>query len=265
MRTAATIVLLLIPCGAPAQELSLEQKAGFLRTAKVIDARQTSKGITQPYRLTLTDGTLTHDAHFQSVDQQKAIAKTGRNRRPELNFKDSWRFNVAAHRLAVLLGIPDMVPVSVERSWDGKPGAMTWWVDDVLMDEEERRTKGLKPPDPEAWGRENARMRVFSELVYDTDRNQGNNLITRDWRIVTIDFTRAFRPWNTTPNPLNLLRRCDRTLLAAMRGLTRDAVRGAVGEYMTSSEVNALLGRRDRIVRHFDELIARLGEPSVLY
>ncbi len=265
MRTIATLMLLLAPCSLEAQGLTLEEQAEFLRTAKVIDARQTSKGITQPYRLTLTDGALTHDAHFQSVDEQKAVSRTGRNRQLELNFKDSWRFNVAAHRVAVLLGIGGMVPVSVERTWDGKVGAMTWWVDEVLMDEEERRKTGTKPPDPDAWGREDARVRLFSELVYDTDRNQGNNLITKDWRIVTIDFTRAFRPWNTTPNPIEILRRCDRSMLVAMRALTREAVRGAVGEYMTTSEVNALLRRRDRIVRHFDALIARLGEKSVLY
>jgi hypothetical protein len=265
MKPLLAFALCLLPFALEAQSLTPEQQAEFLRTAKVIDARQTSKGITQPYRLTLTDGAITHDAHFQSVDQQKAVANTGRNRRMELNFKDHWRFNIAAHRVAVLLGIPEMVPVSIERKWDGRTGAMTWWVDEVLMDEEERRNTGAKPPDPEAWGRQDARMRVFSELVYDTDRNQGNNLITKDWRIVTIDFTRAFRPWNETPNPLHILRRCERPVLAAMRGLTRESVREAAGEYLTGSEVNALLRRRDRIVAHFDALIARLGEKSVLY
>lgn len=265
MRIIATLAVCLLPWALQAQELTRDQQAEFLRTAAVIAAAQTSKGITQPYRLTLSDGTLTHDAHFQSVDQQKVAANTGRNRRLELNFKDSWRFNVAAHRVAELLGIPEMVPVSVERKWEGRVGAMTWWVDDVLMDEEERRKSGAKPPDPDAWGRHDARMRVFSELVYDTDRNQGNNLITKDWRIVTIDFTRAFRPWNTTPNPLTILRRCDRTLLASMRALTREALAQAAGPYLTGSEVNALLRRRDRIVEHFDALVARLGEQSVLY
>ena len=265
MKPMLALTLCLLPFALEAQSLTREQQAEFLRTAQVIDARQTSKGITQPFRLTLTDGTLTHDAHFQSIDQQKSVASTGRDRRMELNFKDHWRFNVAAHRVAVLLGIPDMVPVSVERKWDGKVGAMTWWVDDVLMDEEERRKTGAKPPDPEAWARHDARMRLFSQLAYDTDRNQGNNLITKDWRIVTIDFTRAFRPWNETPAPLNILRRCDRALLQSMRALTRDAVRAAAGEYLTGNEVNALLRRRDRIVEHFEGLIATLGEKSVLY
>jgi hypothetical protein len=164
-----------------------------------------------------------------------------------------------------LLGIGDMVPVSVERSWDGKRGALTWWVDDVLMDEQERRTTDAQPPDRTSWVHQQARMQVFTQLAYDTDRNQGNILITRDWRVVMIDFTRAFRPWDTTPSPIEVLRRCDRKLLEAMRGLTKDRVQSAVGKYLTGFEVDALLGRRDRIVRHFEGLVAKLGENSVLY
>ena len=195
---------------AGAQPLTREQQAAFLRTAEVINATQTAKGVTQPWRLTLSDGTLTHDAHFQSIDERKTISRTGRGRRVEFNFTDSWRFNVAAHRLAVLLGIGDMIPVSVERNWNGRRGAMTWWVDDVLMDEEARRKQGAEAPDRDDWSRQDARMRVFTQLAYDTDRNQGNNLITRDWRLVMVDFTRAFRVFNTTPDPLTILRRADR-------------------------------------------------------
>lgn len=251
---------------AASQTLARAEQAEFLRTAKIIAARQTSKGITLPFRLTLTDGKLTHDAHFQSIDERRTVSMgTGRGRKAELNFMDSWRFNVAAPRIAELLGIGDMVPVSVERSWQGKRGAMTWWVDDVLMDEEERRKNNVEPPDKDEWNRQNLRMRVFTELVYDTDRNQGNILITKDWRLVMIDFTRGFRGWNEPPSPLTILRRCDRSLLAAMRALTKPAVREAVGTALTTHEVDALLARRDVIVKHFDDLVARLGEGSVLY
>ena len=109
MKPLLTFALCLAPFVLEAQSLTLEQQAEFLRTASVVKAVQTSKGITQPYRVTLTDGAFTHDAHFQSVDESRAMARTGRNRGLELNFKDSWRFNVAAHRVAALLGITVMV------------------------------------------------------------------------------------------------------------------------------------------------------------
>ncbi len=38
--------------------LTKDQIKGFLLTAKVIKSKQISKGITQPWRLTLSDGTL---------------------------------------------------------------------------------------------------------------------------------------------------------------------------------------------------------------
>jgi hypothetical protein len=248
-----------------AAQTSAAEQAEFLSTARVVSSVPIGKGVTKPFRLTLTNGTLTHDAAFQSIDQERRMSPTGRGGALELKFVDSWRFNVAAHRLAVLLGIGDMVPVAVERSWNGKRGAVTWWVDDVLMDEAARRRTAAAPPDSDDWMRQQMRMRVFTQLAYDTDRNQGNILITKDWRLVMIDFSRAFRSWDTVAEPLVTLRRCDRALLTAMRNLTRDSLRQAAGKYLTTFEVDALLARRNILVGHFDALIATVGEANVLY
>jgi hypothetical protein len=265
LRVWLAVVVLVLPVSAAAQ-LTREQQAQFLDKAKIVKVEPIGKGVTRPFRLTLSDGSLTHDAAFQSVDESRSVSMhTGRDRTPELNFKDSWRLNIAAPRLAELIGIGSMVPVSVERTWNGKKGALTWWVDEVLMDEAERRKSNTEAPDKDEWNKQTLRMRVFTQLVHDTDRNQGNILITKDWRIVMIDFTRAFRPWDKTPSPLNILRRCDRTLLAGMRSLTKPVVEKEVGEYLTPFEIEGLLARRDAIVKHFDALVARLGEDAVLY
>jgi len=47
--------------------LNKDQIKQFLLNAKVVGHRHTSKGITSPWRLTLTDGTLTHDARFLTM------------------------------------------------------------------------------------------------------------------------------------------------------------------------------------------------------
>src|SRR5512143_1286343 len=94
-----------------------QQKAEFLRTAQVIKSKQSDVGVTNPFRLTLSDGTVTHDGNFQAVD----INKTRENfsgGRVEYNFKDSYKYNIAAYQLAKLIGMDDMVPVTVERRWD---------------------------------------------------------------------------------------------------------------------------------------------------
>jgi hypothetical protein len=52
--------------------LTKEQIKQFLLTAKVVKSEHTKKGITEPWRLTLTDGTVTHDASFQAIDEHTA-------------------------------------------------------------------------------------------------------------------------------------------------------------------------------------------------
>jgi hypothetical protein len=258
---AVLVTLTIAQAPAAAPTLTREETATFLKTAKVVRSKEVGKGITSPWRLTLTDGHLTHDAAFQSVDEHKASMEFGRGGR-ELNFVDSWRYNVAAFQLSELLGIGDMMPVTVERKWQGKSGALVWWVD-KLMDEDERFKKGIQAPDPEAWNQQMHRLRVFTQLVDDTDRNLGNVIITPDWKLVMIDFTRAFRLWSRIKE--QEITRCDRRLLEALQALTLDAVTTATKGYLTTSEAKALMSRRDLIVAHVQKLVALKGEGAVLY
>src|SRR4029077_281124 len=69
--------------------LTKEQIKQFLLTAKVVNSQEAKKGITNTFRLTLTDGTVTHDASFQSIDEHKAKMQLAS--RTELNFVDSYK------------------------------------------------------------------------------------------------------------------------------------------------------------------------------
>jgi hypothetical protein len=244
-----------------AAPLTREEMAAFLQHAAVVHSRSTTKGITGPVRLTLSDGRITHDAAFQRVDEQKPVQEFGDGRR-EYNFTDSWRYNVAAFRIAELIGIGEMMPVTVERKWNGSSGALSWWVD-TLMDEAARLQKKLEPPDSARWNRQMQTLRVFTELVADTDRNLGNVLITPEWEIRMIDYTRAFRGSSTIRE--GEINRCGRHLLAALEALTRASLQSATERYLTPDEVKAMLARRDRIVARVRQLIAEKGEPAVLY
>jgi hypothetical protein len=246
---------------APAASPSRQEMATFLQKAAVVHARSTKKGITSPLRITLSDGRLTHDAAFQRVDEQKPVQEFGDGRR-EYHFIDAWRYNLAAFQLAELVGIGEMMPVTVERKVNGSSGALSWWID-TMMDEAERLKKKLEPPDPTRWNQQMQTLRVFTELVADTDRNLGNVLITPEWDIRMIDYTRAFRLSSTIREAE--ITRCDRRLLAALEGLTLDAVKGAAARYLTPFEMKALLDRRDRIVARVRRLISEKGESAVLY
>jgi hypothetical protein len=50
-----------------------------------------------------------------------------------------------------------------------------------------------------------------------------------------------------------------------MRELTRPALAAAVGKNLRAPEIDALLTRRDRIVKLFDEKITSLGQGAVLF
>jgi hypothetical protein len=236
--------------------------ADFLTTAKVVAHKGIPKGITAPVRVTLSNGTFVHDAAFSSVDQRTAVMRFD-NGRTELDFVDSYRFTIAAYRLAELLGLDDMMPVTVERQWDMRYGALSWWVD-AKWDEAARLKQHIEPPDVEAWNRQMHRMRVFTALVADSDRNLGNVLISADWKLWMIDFTRAFRHTNKLLAPENLTR-CDRRLLAALRDLKQDDVEARTKPYLGRGDVQALLARRDLILALFEKRVAEKGEALVLY
>jgi len=261
LATAIALIPAVAITSAQALVLAPEQIEEFLLTAKIVDSRRVGRGVTNPWRLTLTDGTLTHDALFQSIDRRRASVRVGE--RTELKFADSYHFNIAAYQLARLLGLDAMVPMSVEREWQGQKGALTWWVDNAF-DEKTRLTERRPPPDLEAWRAQTYRMYVFWQLVHDTDRNQGNILYTPDWKLWMIDFSRAFRPWSDILDQ-KMLYKCDRQLFEKLQALEAGQVRDAVGNHLTTPELGALMARRDKIVEVFRKLIAEKGEAAVLY
>ena len=135
----------------------------------------------------------------------------------------------------------------------------------VTMDETDRVKKR-----PEGWSSERVTkqmqvMRVWDALIQNRDRNQGNMLWTSDWTLWMIDHTRAFRTGDDLVKG-DELTRCDRGLLERMRRLTAaDMAQVASGGMLTKQEADAVLRRRDRLVKLFDGLVATRGEAAVLF
>ncbi|HXK61141.1 MAG TPA: hypothetical protein PLP42_14735 [Acidobacteriota bacterium] len=227
----------------------------FLKTARIVKARAAKGGVTGTTRATLRDGAFEHDVSIQCIDLRRTIYQT--RDWTELNFKDSYKFNIAAYRLARLLGLNN-VPPSVERSYLGKKASFTWWINDVILDERQRQERKIEPPDVVDWNQQIQIVRVFDHLIQNTDRNQGNLLITKDWKIWMIDHSRAFRT-SQELKKTDALDRCDRRLLASLKRVELQALKKELGRYLTGPEMTALLTRRDLIVKHFD----RLGKAAL--
>ena len=165
--------------------------------------------------------------------------------------------------IARAVGLDHMVPACVTRVIRSERGSLCWWVT-WKWDEQMRVAEKIRPPDTVDWQRQWDTMRVFRELVDDTDRNQTNMLITEDWRVWMVDFTRAFRKTKELRVPAEL-RRCPKTLLDRLRSLDEPTVRAAAGDHLRPAEIEAVLVRRRLIVEHFDALVAEKGADAVLF
>jgi len=81
---------------------------------------------------------------------------------------------------------------------------------------------------------------------------------------VLLDFTRSFVPLDGLPPDVSLLR-CDRTVLEKLKAFTRQDLDKAVGDHLTPKEREAVMKRRDQLVKHFKSLVGKRGEETVLY
>jgi len=242
--------------------LTSSEMEQFLLRAEIVKSRVSKKGVTDALQVTLSDGRITHDAQLQDVDIALPIFNVD-PKHTEVNFKDTYRYNIAGYRLALLLGL-DNVPMSVERKVRGKPVAMTWWIDDVMLAEGKRQKAQQAGPNPGRTATQLHVMRVFDELIQNRDRNSGNLLWTGDWKMWMIDHTRAFRLGKSLLKP-DQLQRCDRTMFERMRALTAARLSEVMGDSLKKDEIQALLARRDLIVKIFADRIATRGETTVLF
>jgi hypothetical protein len=242
--------------------LTSQEMERFLRQAEIVATKSSKKGVTNAKRVTLFDGRVRHDAQLQDVDIALPMFDVG-PKHSEVNFKDTYRYNIAGYRLSILLGL-DSVPMSVERKVQGKQVAMTWWIDDVILDEGARQKEKTAGPNPSRTASQIHIMRVFDELIQNRDRNAGNLLWTSDWKMWMIDHTRAFRLGKDLLKP-QMLERVERSLFQKIKELTASGLTDAMESILTADEIKALLARRDAIVTLFDARIAQRGEAAVLF
>src|SRR5215472_14342148 len=110
--------ILMGAAGDPGQ-WPLARQEQFLLTAQIESTAPAGKGLNGTRKSILSDGHLTHAAHIQTIDMYVPLFK-GKDGSQEPDLKDTGKFNVAASRLAKLLHLTSMVPVSVARPVEGK-------------------------------------------------------------------------------------------------------------------------------------------------
>lgn len=231
-----------------------------LRTAKIVKVKELGTGITNPQKFTLDNGKFQFAAVFKTIDERKrGLTKLATS--VEMDFKDSWMFEVAAYELDKLLGL-NMVPVTVERSYNGKKGSLQLWIENV-MTERVRKEKNLSATDTVGWNRQIYKVRVFDNLIYNIDRNLGNLLIDANWKIYMIDHSRCFKNMDLLEHPKDL-KLFSRSLMDGLRKLVEKKIQECCGKYLTKQEIKMMLKRRDQILALCDRLHTEKGD-SIFY
>ena len=108
-------------------------------------------------------------------------------------------------------------------------------------------------------------IRLFKQLTYDTDYNNVSNLLVDpDFRIYAIDFSRAFRLYNSLRKEESL-GRFSRTVIDQLRNLDKETLLEKLGPWLTKGQIKSLLKRRDQILELVEERIAERVEAAVMY
>lgn len=233
----------------------------FLTKARITSLKNVGQGVTLPQKATLEMDGATGAGLFKIIDEKKSGATT-MSRGVEIEFQDSWRTEIAAYELDKILGL-GMVPATVDRVFDGKHGSLQFWVISK-MPEAERVKKKIEPPNAKAWNEQMFKVKLFDNLIYNTDRHLNNLLITEDFRILLIDHSRSFRPFDQLKEPKQLTR-FSKSLLSKLEELNEPALKDRLGKYLSQYQIRAILKRRDAILALSKKLVTEKGEAAVLY
>lgn len=251
------------PDGQPLPWQSADEAVEFLRRARIGKTTGTKRGITQPRKMELERDGIRANAIFHDINEDKRnIQLRGGERIP--SFRDCYLFQIAAFELARLLGVQN-VPPSVKRTFAGRTGSLTLWLEGMVTDEMRREQK-REPAGAEVirWNRQMTIMHVWDNLIYNFDRNQGNILLDKDWNVWLIDHTRAFRRDDKLPRP-DQLTSCERSFFERLRALDPATVKQRLKAYLGPPEIEALMKRRDLIVAHFEKLLRERREEKVFF
>lgn len=227
------------------QRLAIED---YLRTAEVVEMDAIGVGVTRPRRAHTAPGGLVESFTWKPI-------VPGRHG----GYWESYQSEIAAYELDKLLAL-DLFPPAVERRLDGELGAAVMWASPTKS----FKQLGGVPHPPRArlahWNRQIIRAKMIDNLIANIDPNLGNWLVDPEWNIILIDHSRAF---TSTVKMTHAMTRIDADLWARMQALDRQSLTAALGAWLSTDSLDALLRRRDAMKAKIDELVNRRGESAV--
>jgi hypothetical protein len=266
LRTAFYVTVLLLLATAlraqvQSQVIQGEELENFLLKADFAEMKTLSVGITAPKKVTLVlDGQKRYGV-WKTIDEYKSLMKFD-DGRVDMNFQDSWKSEIAAYEIDKIIGL-GMVPATVERTYKGANGSLQFWVESMMSEAEHQKTKAVSS-NLQLFNEMMYKTRLFDNMVYNTDRNLQNLLITKDWELILIDHSRAFRPQTILKSPRDL-EKFSRSLLDGISKLTEENLTAKAGKYLPKPQIQGLLKRRDQILALAKKTAKDKGEGDTYY
>jgi len=243
--------------GDPLPFYNEDQIMEYLRTAEIVEHENLPVGVTHPIKMRLSKDGIEVHAVYRYVDMVYDNVRMGG--RVRTNLKDSCHFEPAAYEISKMLGMVS-VPPTVTRRIGTDNGTLQLWVYDTVMEADREGPA----PNRLLFNQQVQLMYMFDALLGNDDRTAQNLLWDQDFRMWLIDHTRAFYRNALSPD-LGKVIYAERGFWEALQGLDTASLEEAVGDYLTNSEIEQLLERRDRVVAHVSGLIDVRGEGAVLF
>lgn len=232
----------------------------FLRTAEPVESEKISGTTGKPILVVLEKDGVRARAIFRTVDFERA--RVPGNREHARGFRDHYIYEVAAYELSRLLGL-DNVPPATTRDLFGEEGSIQLWIEGA-QGVEERLREGIDERYQQLWVFQKQNMAVFDNLIYNFDRNPGNMLLDSRGKVWFVDHTRAFKilPFLRMRDDIKVV---ERELWENLRALDPERVHEKLGPYLKTTEIDALMARRDKLVKLISRRIAQHGEEAILF
>lgn len=254
LATGSTAALAAVPYldanGKPLPVDTEEEVLEFLRTAKIVSKEKLGEGTNKSKRkIVLEKDGVRCNAVLRTGYKVVASGDTG--------FVDSYLSEVAAYELSRLLGF-DNVPAVVRR----KGGSIQIWIENArtlrsILKQDEN-------PFSEEWVEQQRQvMKVFDNLIANTDRNPGNILIDDHDKVWFIDHTRSFAGQHELREP-EAITGFDRDIWQQLQSLPDGTIEEVVGPYVRGY-MPELLQRRRLLVDEISRRIAAEGADQFLF